>query len=212
MLNLLKTINELKTDIEEIKSNIKLIMATFIQNNNQNPNMVKQELIDFISNNESCNNRFCNVYVKEKIFDISECEYIMNESNNHSFIRSPQFDDCKIVDIDQIIPLCDMISNKLYDTILPSIISLYDLKTTQHISVNVIDLFITKCKKHINIYTKPTLFSLCIPLKNSIEIEVNSQKITANSGDLIIYCGNKETKITHKQLCIIINVEFEYHS
>lgn len=212
MLNLLKTINEMKTDIEEIKSNIKLIMATSTQNNIQTSNIVKQELIDFLSNKESCNNRFCNVYVKEKIFDISECEYIMNESKKHTFTRFPQGDDSKIINIDQLIPICDMISSKLYDMILPSIISLYDLKTTQHISMNVIDLFITKCKKHINIYTKPTLFSLCIPLKNNIEIEVNSQKITVNSGDLIIYCGNKETKITSKQLCIIINVEFEYHS
>lgn len=212
MLNLLKTVNELKTDIEEIKSNIKSIMSLLMQKNIQTPNMVKQELIDFISNKESCNNRFSKVYIKEKIFDISECEYIMNESKKHTFNRLSENDNSKIINIDIITSICDMISTKLYDIILPSIISLYDLKTTQHISVNVVDLYIAKCKKHINIYTKPTLFSLCIPLKNNMEIEINCQQMIVNSGDIIIYCGNKETIITNKQLCIIINVEFEYHS
>ena len=212
MLALLKTVNELKTDIEEIKSNIKLLISSLIPNNIQIPNMVKQELIDFMSNKESCNNRFSKIYIKEKIFDISESEYIINESKKYTFISLSEKGDSKIINIDQISSICDMISTKLYDIILPSIISLYNLKTTQHISINVVDLFIAKCKKHINIYTRPTLFSLCIPLKNNMEIEINCQKMMVNSGDVIIYCGNKETIITSKQLSIIINLEFEYHS
>lgn len=211
MLNILKSLNELKTDIEEIKSNMKLIMASFTQNNIQKPDMVKEEVINFLSNKE-CYNRFSKVNIKENIFDISECEYIINESKKHSFIRLSENSDSKIINIDQITSICDMISTKLYDLILPSIISLYDLKTTQHISINVVDLFIAKCKKHINVYTKPTLFSICIPLKNNMEIKINDQKINVNFGDLMIYCGNKESNISSKQLCIIINVEFEYHS
>ena len=211
MLNILKYINELKTDIQEIKSNMRMIMSSLIPNNIQKSNTIKEEVVDFLSNKESCN-RFSKVYIKENIFDISQCQYIINESKKQTFIRFSENSNSKIVNIDQIPFIFDIISTKLYDLILPSIISLYDLKTTQHISINVVDLFVAKCKKNINIYTKPTLFSLCIPLKNNMEIEIKDQKMNINLGDIIIYCGNKPANISSKQLCIIINVEFEYHS
>jgi hypothetical protein len=206
MDELKKDVDGIKKDIEEIKSNIRLLMSSLIQNQN----MAKLEMIDFMSNRESSNNRFYKARIKEKVFDISFCEYIVNESKKHSFTRLDE--DSKVINIDQITPVCNMLSTELNDNILPSIISLYDLKTTQHISVNVVDLFIAKCKKHINIHSKPTFFSLCIPLKNNIEIEINREKMTVHPGDLIIYCGNKEANLSSKQLCIIINVEFEYHS
>lgn len=206
MNELKQDMDELKKDIGEIKTNIRLLMSSLIQNQN----MVKQEMIEFMSNKELSNNRFYKARIKENVFDISFCDNIVNESKKHPFTRLEE--DSKVIDIDKITSICNIISTKLYDNILPSIISLYDLKTTQHISVNIIDLFIAKCKKHINIYSKPTFFSLCIPLKNNIVIEINNEKMTVHPGDLIIYCGNKEAILSSKQLCIIVNVEFKYHS
>ena len=111
-----------------------------------------------------------------------------------------------------------MLSNIIYDIILPKIIELYSLKSSLHICFKIVDVIVIKNNMDripINYFTKKTLFSVCIPLQdnNVISFENNDILYAINSSDILIYCGNKENYSNNMDgYFLILNIEMEYYT
>jgi hypothetical protein len=221
MISLANTINELKKDNEEIKTNIKKILSLLQNNKEPNYDNIKEELSNFFSDTSNSINRFSNIYTKS-IFNLNECKSIIqNYKEKLQFYKSSTdkyesdidlSHSLNKVDIEKLSSVKNMISNKLYDLILPECISLYKLKTYSHISFKVIDFFVVNCYINIDLNTKPTLFTVSVPLETNIDIEINEKLFELSIGDIIIYCGNKPTKTKNRNIWLIMNIEFEYYN
>lgn len=209
MIALINTLNQLKSDVEGIKKDILTIYDMLDKNKN-----INEEIDDSMNNRTNLiENRFEKICLQTNIFDSSNIQMILEKCNEMEFnkkqIRNEVYD---ILDIETFQDICDLISHKINDEIFPYIIKSYELKNLLHICFKIIDLFIIKVDVNdkLNVYTEKTLFTLCIPLQDSNVIDYkNNKTISANIGDTIIYCGNKEN-ITHVGgYFIIINIEME---
>ena len=219
MISLFNTVNSLKQDILILKSNIQEILD-IIKKQPEQLSTVQDELNEFLlKNSESqLSNRFLNIFVQPNIFDFSNNDFILSECNKCDWknicLNDKNFN---IIEVDDVKSICNDISTLLYDKLFPILIKLYELKNVLHICFNVIDLFFLNVEdnKMLNIYTKNTIFTICISLEDNKKIKFNNEKtFLLNKGDAIIYCGNQENYIidnNEKNVFLIINVEMNYY-
>jgi hypothetical protein len=234
MISIINTINEYKTEIDKMKSDIKTILSILQNqtNNDKNNSFSQANINDEINiflnktTTDIQNNRFNNIFIEQQIIDISNSTFIISECNKQKWkkiiinaqscsqmieVESSE-NGINIINLEDIKFTNKIISNLLNTEIFPKIIKLYDLKNILHLCFKVVDAFILNINPNesLNIYTKQTLFTICIPFQNNniIVFEKNTE-LPLNNGELLIYCGNKENYSINKGYFIIININME---
>jgi hypothetical protein len=200
MISLFNIITELRHEISIIKKDIENLNK--IVNIDEGDIIV--ELNESLNNKMSKNNRFQVIFEEKNIIDVSNIELCMEVSYRTSFVNN-------IIELNESYEISQIILDILYSKILPKLIEIYKLKKSKKLCFKLIDFVIFKTENNtINYLKKNALFTICIPLQDTVfKFDTNIHSI--NVSDILVYCGNRENYIESNGLFVLITFEMDYY-